>query len=83
MRASHSHAHSHIRELRRADPAFDINEWADGVRDTVLPDVLDWYLRGDLRKLKTWCNDRTCAMMGSVIRDRKAAGLVAQGAPQC
>lgn len=66
-----------IRELRRADPTFELSEWTEGVTETVLPDILDWYLRGDAVKLKTWCNDRTCAMMGAVIKERKAAGLVA------
>jgi mitochondrial import inner membrane translocase subunit TIM44 len=66
-----------IRELRRADPTFELSEWTEGVTQTVLPDVLDWYLRGDAVKLKTWCNDRTQAMMGAVIKERKAAGLVA------
>ncbi|OQR81857.1 Mitochondrial Protein Translocase (MPT) Family [Thraustotheca clavata] len=65
-----------IREIRRADPSFNVEEWKDQVADTVVPFVLDAFLKGNSRDLKKWMGEAAYNTVNMSIRERKADGLV-------
>ncbi|OQR99043.1 Mitochondrial Protein Translocase (MPT) Family [Achlya hypogyna] len=65
-----------IREIRRADPSFNVEEWKDSVADTVVPFVLDAFLKGNSRDLKKWMGEAAYSTVNMAIRERKSDGLV-------
>ncbi|RHY06916.1 hypothetical protein DYB37_000758 [Aphanomyces astaci] len=65
-----------IKEIRRADPSFDVETWKDAVAENVVPHVLDAFLRGNSRDLKQWMGEAAYNTVNMAIRERKADGLV-------
>ncbi|EQC36780.1 hypothetical protein SDRG_05614 [Saprolegnia diclina VS20] len=65
-----------IREIRRADPSFNVEEWKDNVAEAVVPFVLDAFLKGNSRDLKKWMGEAAYSTVNMAIRERKTDGLV-------
>ncbi|CAK4639052.1 hypothetical protein LEN26_005674 [Aphanomyces euteiches] len=65
-----------IKEIRRADPSFDVETWKDAVAENVVPHVLDAFLRGNSRDLKQWMGEAAYNTVNMAIRERKSEGLV-------
>ncbi|KDO32816.1 hypothetical protein SPRG_02509 [Saprolegnia parasitica CBS 223.65] len=65
-----------IREIRRADPSFNVEEWKDNVAESVVPFVLDAFLKGNSRDLKKWMGEAAYSTVNMAIRERKTDGLV-------
>ncbi|RHY31317.1 hypothetical protein DYB32_003598 [Aphanomyces invadans] len=65
-----------IKEIRRADPSFDVETWKDAVAENVVPHVLDAFLRGNSRDLKQWMGEAAYNTVNMAIRERKSDGLV-------
>jgi hypothetical protein len=41
-----------LREIRRADPEFVVEDWVRDISDNFLPSFFESYLRGDLKTLQ-------------------------------
>lgn len=65
-----------IKEIRRADPGFILENWKDDVHATVLPEVIGSFLRGESLKLKQWMSEAAYNTVNFAIRERKKEGLV-------
>ena len=59
---------SAIREIRRADPGFVLEEWKDDIEETVIPVVLSAFLLGESRKLKAWMGEAAYNTVNFAIR---------------
>jgi import inner membrane translocase subunit TIM44 len=65
-----------IKEIRRAEPDFILEEWKENIEDIVLPGVLEAFLRGNSRDLKKWFGEAAYSRVNIAIRERKSEGLV-------
>ncbi|GLE03713.1 hypothetical protein PINS_up012615 [Pythium insidiosum] len=65
-----------IKEIRRAEPDFILEEWKDKIEAVVLPGVLEAFLRGNSRDLKKWFGEAAYSRINMAIRERKSEGLV-------
>ncbi|KAL4155371.1 hypothetical protein PRNP1_007481 [Phytophthora ramorum] len=65
-----------IKEIRRAEPDFILEEWKENIEDIVLPGVLEAFLRGNSRDLKKWFGEAAYSRVNIAIRERKTEGLV-------
>ncbi|KAG2512379.1 hypothetical protein JM16_008102 [Phytophthora kernoviae] len=65
-----------IKEIRRAEPDFILEEWKENIEEIVLPGVLEAFLRGNSRDLKKWFGEAAYSRMNIAIRERKSEGLV-------
>ncbi|GMF18148.1 unnamed protein product [Phytophthora fragariaefolia] len=65
-----------IKEIRRAEPDFILEEWKENIEEIVLPGVLEAFLRGNSRDLKKWFGEAAYSRVNIAIRERKSEGLV-------
>ncbi|KAL0591922.1 hypothetical protein ABG067_000574 [Albugo candida] len=65
-----------IREIRRAEPDFILEQWKEDIAEFVLPGVLDAFLKGQSRNLKKWFGEAAYNRVNIAIRERKSEGLV-------
>jgi predicted lipid-binding transport protein (Tim44 family) len=65
-----------LREIRRADPSFVLEEWMSNLSETFLPMFFEGYLRGDLKALRPYLSEGMYGVMAEELRLRKAQGLV-------
>ncbi|CAH0473439.1 unnamed protein product [Peronospora belbahrii] len=65
-----------IKEIRRAEPDFILEEWKKNIEEIVLPGVLEAFLRGNSRDLKKWFGEAAYSRVNIAIRERKSEGLV-------
>ena len=65
-----------IKEIRRAEPDFILEEWKENIEKVVLPGVLEAFLRGNSRDLKKWFGEAAYSRVNIAIRERKSEGLV-------
>nr|CCA26040.1 Mitochondrial Protein Translocase (MPT) Family puta [Albugo laibachii Nc14] len=65
-----------IREIRRAEPEFILEQWKEDIAEFVLPGVLDAFLKGRSRDLKKWFGEAAYNRINIAIRERKSEGLV-------
>ncbi|CAM9308902.1 unnamed protein product [Choristocarpus tenellus] len=65
-----------IRELRRLDPRFNIEDWKGDLTDHFLPEFMEAFLEGDADTLREWTGEACRKKLESEIAQRKAEGLV-------
>eukprot|EP01034_Spumella_vulgaris_P028987 gene28987-35952_t len=65
-----------IKEIRRYDPKFDKDEWAEEVRTKLAPKILKAHLMGDTIALKPWLGEAVYSKLSADIRARKHDGIV-------
>uniref|UniRef100_M4C3A1 Tim44-like domain-containing protein n=1 Tax=Hyaloperonospora arabidopsidis (strain Emoy2) TaxID=559515 RepID=M4C3A1_HYAAE len=65
-----------IKEIRRAEPDFILEQWKENIEKVVLPGVLEAFLRGNSRDLKKWFGEAAYSRVNIAIRERKSEGLV-------
>ena len=65
-----------VKELRRLDRDFVLEEWLLDVEDDFAPDMLQAYLTGDESLMKGMCGDTTKAMVSASLAERKKNGFV-------
>lgn len=65
-----------VRELRRLDPSFSLEDWKSGIQEDFLPDFMSAFLRGDADELMLWTGEACFNKLSSEIRQRKADGIV-------
>lgn len=64
-----------LREIRRADPDFVLEDWVSNLAETFLPQFFEAYLKGDLKRLKPYLSEGMYKQMSEEFRLRKAEGL--------
>ena len=64
-----------IKELRRLDNDFVLDEWLLDVEDEFAPLMLEAYITGDVKLMDGICADSCKAMVGAAIADRKQNGF--------
>ena len=64
-----------LREIRRADPDFVLEDWVQTLSDKFLPVFFEAYLRGDLKALAPYLSEGMHRSLAEEFRQRKAEGL--------
>jgi import inner membrane translocase subunit TIM44 len=64
-----------LREIRRADPDFVVEDWVNTLSESFLPLFFKAYLKGDLKTLKPYLSEGMYRQMAEEFRLRKAEGL--------
>lgn len=67
-----------LREIRVAEPEFDLERWLREVHEYIIPEVLDGFTAGNLEVLRTWCTDGPYNLLKTIIDERMALGHTAQ-----
>ena len=65
-----------VKELRRLERDFNLEEWLLDVEDDFAPDMLEAYLTGNLELMSGVCGDTTKAMVTAAISEREKNGFV-------
>ena len=64
------------KEIRKLDPKFDKDVWAEEVRTHLAPKILKAHLQGDTVALKPWLGEAVYSKLAADIRTRKHDGIV-------
>ncbi|VDK42000.1 unnamed protein product [Anisakis simplex] len=60
-----------LTEIAKIDPTFDKMEWLRFCEREVIPNVLEAFIRGDLKILKDWCHERAYNALAAVVKEYK------------
>lgn len=64
-----------IGEIRKLDPMFNKEEWAEEVRTKLVPVVIKAHLQGDTKSLRPWLGEGVYNKLAAEIRARKGDGI--------
>ncbi|GAB0493959.1 hypothetical protein MMPV_005247 [Pyropia vietnamensis] len=65
-----------VGEIRELDPSFEVSAFLDMVERSMIPQVLDAYLAGDVGVLRGVCTDEAWRMLKASAVERAASGFV-------
>lgn len=68
-----------IKKFREIDPNFQMEEFLRELREYVLPEVLDAYVKGDIETLKLWLSDAQFSVYAALAKQYTTAGLKSDG----
>jgi import inner membrane translocase subunit TIM44 len=68
-----------IKKFREIDPTFQMEEFLRELREYMLPEVLDAYVKGDIETLKLWLSDAQFSVYAALAKQYTTAGLVSDG----
>jgi import inner membrane translocase subunit TIM44 len=68
-----------IKKLRQMDPAFQIEPFLRELREYILPEVLDAYVKGDVETLKLWLSEAQYSVYEALTKQYLQAGLKSDG----
>ncbi|KAL1958581.1 hypothetical protein VTO42DRAFT_4178 [Malbranchea cinnamomea] len=68
-----------IKKFRQMDPNFQIEPFLRDMREYILPEVLDAYVKGDVETLKLWLSDAQFHVYAALHQQYTAAGLKSDG----
>uniref|UniRef100_A0A0R3RI68 Palmitoyltransferase n=1 Tax=Elaeophora elaphi TaxID=1147741 RepID=A0A0R3RI68_9BILA len=60
-----------LSEIQKVDPNFDKNEWLRFCEKEIIPNVLEAFIRGDLKILKDWCYERAYNFLSTIVNEYK------------
>ena len=63
-------------EIRRLDPKFNKEDWAEEVLKTMVPSIIGAHLEGDIKALEPYTKEAVFKKLASEIRLRKGDGIV-------
>ncbi|VDK85819.1 unnamed protein product [Litomosoides sigmodontis] len=67
----HSEISEVLSEIQKVDPNFDKNEWLRFCEKEIIPNVLEAFIRGDLKILKDWCYERAYNILSAIVNEYK------------
>ncbi|VDP14381.1 unnamed protein product, partial [Onchocerca flexuosa] len=67
----HSEISEVLSEIQKVDPNFDKNEWLRFCEREIIPNVLEAFIRGDLKILKDWCYERAYNILSAIVNEYK------------
>ncbi|KAK3329365.1 hypothetical protein B0H66DRAFT_20815 [Apodospora peruviana] len=68
-----------IKKLRTMDPAFQIEPFLRDLREYILPEVLEAYVKGDVETLKLWLSEAQYSVYEALTKQYLQAGLKSDG----
>lgn len=68
-----------IKKLRTMDPAFQMEDFLRELREFILPEVLDAYVKGDVETLKLWLSEAQYSVYEALTKQYLSAGLKSDG----
>ncbi|KAI9886727.1 MAG: pre-tRNA nuclear export protein [Watsoniomyces obsoletus] len=68
-----------IKRFREMDPAFQIEPFLREMREYILPEVLDAYVKGDIETLKLWLSAAQFQVYSALAQQYTTAGLKSDG----
>ncbi|KAI9750851.1 MAG: protein translocase subunit [Lichina confinis] len=68
-----------IKKFREMDPAFKVEPFLRDMREYILPEVLDAYVKGDVETLRLWLSDAQVQVYAALNKEYAAAGLKSDG----
>ena len=68
-----------IKAFRAMDPSFQLEPFLQDMREYILPEVLDAYVKGDVETLKLWLSEAQFQVYSALVRQYTTAGLESDG----
>jgi len=68
-----------IKKFREMDPSFQIEPFLREMREYILPEVLDAYVKGDVETLKLWLSAAQFSVYSALAQQYTTAGLKSDG----
>ena len=68
-----------IKKFREMDPTFQIEPFLRDMREYILPEVLDAYVKGDVETLKLWLSTAQFQVYAALAQQYTTAGLYSDG----
>ncbi|KAL9051420.1 MAG: hypothetical protein Q9162_006027 [Coniocarpon cinnabarinum] len=68
-----------IKAFRSMDPKFQLETFLQDMREYILPEVLDAYVKGDVEILKMWLSEAQFQVYSALMRQYTTAGLKSDG----
>ncbi|OAX77548.1 hypothetical protein ACJ72_08152 [Emergomyces africanus] len=68
-----------IKKFREMDPGFQIEPFLRELREYMLPEVLDAYVKGDVETLKLWLSEAQYNVYAALAQQYTTAGLKSDG----
>ncbi|KAJ9297207.1 hypothetical protein DTO271G3_4500 [Paecilomyces variotii] len=68
-----------IKKFREMDPSFQLEPFLRDLREYILPEVLDAYVKGDVETLKLWLSDAQFHVYAALAQQYTTAGLRSDG----
>ncbi|KAI0970076.1 TIM44 subunit of mitochondria import inner membrane translocase [Xylaria arbuscula] len=68
-----------IRKIRTMDPNFQLEPFQQELRDYILPEVLDAYVKGDTETLKVWLSAAQYSVYEALTKQYLQAGMKSDG----
>ena len=68
-----------IKKFREMDPSFQIEPFLQEMREYILPEVLDAYVKGDIAVLKLWLSTPQYQVYEALMKQYTTAGLKSDG----
>lgn len=68
-----------IKKFREMDPSFQLEPFLQDMRDYILPEVLDAYVKGDVETLKVWLSAAQFQVYSALMHQYTTAGLKSDG----
>ncbi|KAH7414441.1 hypothetical protein DE146DRAFT_35519 [Phaeosphaeria sp. MPI-PUGE-AT-0046c] len=68
-----------IKKFREMDPTFQMEPFLTEMREYILPEVLDAYVKGDVEVLKQWLSAAQYSVYAALMQQYQAAGLKSDG----
>ncbi len=68
-----------IKKLRAMDPAFQVEPFLRELREYILPEVLDAYVKGDVETLKLWLSEAQYSVYEALTKQYLQAGMKSDG----
>ncbi|KAH8693244.1 putative mitochondrial inner membrane translocase subunit TIM44 [Talaromyces proteolyticus] len=68
-----------IKKFREMDPSFQLEPFLREMREYILPEVLDAYVKGDAETLKLWLSDAQFSVYSALAQQYTTLGLKSDG----
>ena len=68
-----------IKKFREIDPNFQLEPFLTEMREYILPEVLDAYVKGDVETLKLWLSAAQYSVYAALMQQYTTAGLKSDG----
>lgn len=68
-----------IKKIREMDPSFQMEPFLRDMREYILPEVLDAYVKGDIETLRLWLSAAQFSVYDALSKQYTTAGLKSDG----
>lgn len=68
-----------IKRFREMDPSFQLEPFLREMREYILPEVLDAYVKGDVETLKLWLSDAQFSVYSALAQQYTTLGMKSDG----